>query len=812
MHPFTRRLSSCVLALAASSPLLAYDPVLNLIMPRGGTRGQEMTLHFRGDRMFEPQELLLYQKGISVKSLKKENPKYVKATIVIAPDAPLGEHPVRLRCAGGVSYMRTFWVGQFPVTDEKEPNNQFSQPQAIEMNQTIHGSADTEDIDYYRVHARKGQRISAEVEGMRLGSIFFDPYLAILDSRRFELATSDDTALLKQDPFVSIVAPKDGEYTIMVRESAYEGNKQCRYRLHVGHFSRPKAVYPPAALPGKEAHLTFIGDPTGHYTLRHPIPADAAHHNSQLPFHAEKDGLLAPSPNPVLISSLPFVNETEPNNGWNKLKQASTPSAPCAFHGIIKQPGDRDTFKFRAQKGQNLRIRTQSRALRSPLDSVLSLRDSKGKSIRSNDDQGGPDSVIDFKAPADGEYFIQIRDHLGQGGPSYTYRIEIDRKHPQLSASLPVVKRNDSQMRKVICVPRGNRYATVVNIKRENLSCECLFEAPDLPEGIQMQSYKAGKSDNNFLALFEARPDAPIAGGLYRLSIRDAKPGSPHHGPLREIINHIEINNTGVFHSTVDEQVAIAVIEEAPFLLELHTPPVPIVRHGTTPLKITVRRKDGFDAPITITLPWKPTGLGAPTSITIPKGQNEGVYHLNASGDAALGTYHLCVSATTKTAKGTVMISSALVPLKISEPLLSASLEMASTTPGTPVSLLCKIEHLQPIDGQAEIQLHGLPHGVKAAPKQIDAQTKEVVFDLEVAKDAAKGNHNALFCRILPKRNGHAIPHQSGQGGSLRINPPPPVKKAPAQKKPAAKTAPTKKVTPAKPLSRLEQLRQRSQN
>lgn len=807
-----KHLGACLgacLAVLSSTPLQAFDPQLNLILPRGGTRGQELELHLHGDRMFEPQELLFYNKGITVKSLNKVDAKNVKAKLEIAPDAPLGEHPIRLRCKGGVTYMRTFWVGQFPVVDEVEPNNDFTKPQLVAFNHTVHGTAGLEDVDYYRVSAKKGQRVSAEIEGMRLGGIFFDPYISILDEKRFELASSDDAPLLKQDGFVSVVAPADGDYIVMVRESAYEGSNKCRYRLHIGGFSRPSMIYPPAAMPGQEAVLRMTGDPTGDYEFKQRIEG---REGEIFPVFAQKDGLSAPSPNPLLVSSLPSYNEQEPNNWWKNLKQGQKLAAPCAFHGIIEKKGDSDFFLFQAKKNQNLRVRVRSRSLRSPLDSVIVLRDSTGKYLKNNDDQGGLDSIIDFKPPADGEYSIQVRDHLGKGGPDYIYRIEIDLKKPLLSASLPVLKRNESQYRKVICVPRGNRYATVVNISRKNLACDCEFAAESLPQGVTLQSSKAPRAANNFLAVFEATADAPIAGGLHKLTLRDNKPDSHVQGTLKEVINHIEVNNVGVFHATTTDRVAIAVIEEAPFHVDLQIPPVSIVQNGTAQLKVNLRRKEGFDSPVKVTLPWKPTGVGSPTDITIAKGKTEGVFNINASGDAALGKYELCVSAEAKTPQGPVIVSSALVPFEVAEPLLTASIEMASTIPGQNTSMLCKINHNQPIEGSAQVHLHGLPHGVKAEPQQINAQTKELVFDLQVADDAPKGNHNAVFCQILPMRHGHAIPHNTGHGGALRINPPPPAKKDSKKGpvKPSPDTTTKKKEAPKKPLSRLEQLRQRN--
>ncbi len=55
------------------------------------------------------------------------------------------------------------------------------------MNVTVNGIADNEDVDYYVVQAKKGERISAEVEGLRLGITEFDPCVAILNAKRFEL-------------------------------------------------------------------------------------------------------------------------------------------------------------------------------------------------------------------------------------------------------------------------------------------------------------------------------------------------------------------------------------------------------------------------------------------------------------------------------------------------------------------------------------------------------------------------------------------------------------------------------------------------
>ena len=88
-------------------PLKAHTPILNLVDPRGGKMGEDTVVNLYGDRLFEPQEIIFYQPGITVRQLEKVNDKHVKAHLTIAPDAALGEHKLRLRCKGGITYLRT---------------------------------------------------------------------------------------------------------------------------------------------------------------------------------------------------------------------------------------------------------------------------------------------------------------------------------------------------------------------------------------------------------------------------------------------------------------------------------------------------------------------------------------------------------------------------------------------------------------------------------------------------------------------------------------------------------------------------------
>ena len=72
-----------------------------------------------------------------------------------------------------------------------------------------------------------------------------------------------------------------------------------------------------------------------------------------------------------------------------------------------------------------LEVSVYARRLGSPLDSVLEVFDAKGQSLAANDDAVGADSALKFTPAETTNYFVRIRDTLGQGGRDYAYRIEV---------------------------------------------------------------------------------------------------------------------------------------------------------------------------------------------------------------------------------------------------------------------------------------------------------------------------------------------------------------------------------------------------
>ena len=759
---------------------------------------------FNGSRLQDAKEIFFYGGGFEVVKLEPSAGN-VKATVKVLPTCRLGQHVAQVRTASGVSAYRTFYVGPFASTAEKEPNSDFNAPQPVPLNITVTGVVTNEDVDYYVVEAKKGQRIAAEVEGMRLGTSLFDPYVAILNAKRFELASADDSPLVFQDAVVSAVAPEDGRYLIEIRESAYGGSGSCNYRLHIGNFPRPTAVYPAGGQVGQEIEVKFLGDAAGEFTQKVKLPADVV---DLFDVEAKVNGQVSPSGNRFRLFPHGNNMEAEPND---EIAKATPSELPKAFNGVIGKAGDVDFFKFAAKKGQVFDIECYARRLRSGLDPVMNLYKADGGGIAGNDDSRGPDSFFRVTIPADGEYVLRVTDHLGRGAKDFVYRVEMTTPTPRLTTTIPRFSRY-GQNRQWIVVGRGNRFATMINFGRGNFGGELVLEPKDFPKGITIHAEKLANGANTLPVVFEAAADAPIAGTLSQLTARHADVKQKISGGYRNNgIFTMGAPGQSVYWSVDVNRVPVCVVDEVPFKLEIVEPKVPIVRNGSMQLKIVAHKKKGWDEGISVTFPFRPPGIGAASSVSIPKGKTEVLYPLSANGGAGIKKWKVYALGSAN-AGGTAWVSSQLATLEIANQFVTFELQRAATEQGQATEIVAKVNHRTTFPGEAKVELLGLPNNTTTVVKMITKDTKEVVFPVKTAKDTRPGTHKSVFCRLTITREGEPILHSNIGGTHLRVDKPlPPKKNEPPKPKPkvvAKKKAPPKKEPVKKVrLTRLQKLR-----
>lgn len=774
----------------------ASSPALSNIIPRGAQRGTEVEVTLNGARLEDAQELMIYQPGIEVTGLTVVNGSQVKAKLKIAADCAPGTKRIRVRCASGISDLRTFMVGPLPVVAEVEPNSEFIKPQAIPMNVTIDGSIGNEDVDYFIVEAKKGERISAEVEAIRLGDSFFDVFVAILNEARFELATSDDAALVWQDGVVSIVAPADGKYIIQVRESSFGGGNY--YRCHIGNFPRPLGVIPGGGKPGETLKVKFIGDVLGDFERDITLPAAA---DPDFSVYATDDKGISPSGNRFRLINLPNVNEAEPNED---IAHATKGPVPAAFNGVISKKEDVDYFGFTATKGQVFDISVYARRLRSELDPILVVYNAQGGGIASNDDAAGPDSALRFTAPADGEFFVRVYDHLGRGGSSFFYRIEMTAVTPELTLGIAEFQQ---YVEPKIAVPQGNRIPLLLTASRSNFGGPLEFLGENLPAGITIEHAGMRADENVTQVLLVAAPDAAISGKICNILGKLADPNQPNVnivGPTQQDVVLIRGQNNRPFWVEPIKGLAIAVAQKAPFTLQVIEPKVPLVQGGQAKLKVVATRDEGFTAPIKIDLLANPPGMNSSREASIAEGQTEAFIDINAAGNARVGEYKMSVRGTATVGNGPVMIASPFVNFRMAEMYVKFTFQQAAIEQGKDGEIVVNIETAKPFEGNAPVTLYGLPNKVTTAAMELNKETKELIFKIKAEADAPAGKNQNLFCQVVITENGEPVLHNLGTG-QLRVDQPLPPKPNTPAPAPVAQAAPMPEAP--KRLTRLEQLR-----
>jgi hypothetical protein len=805
--------SLCSLCLCGSS--VFAGPHVTRLSPPGGQRGTTVEVEFTGRHLEQPREVLFYEPGITVEAVKpvettgREQPvdpgTRVRVRLKLADDCPLGPHGVRLCTNTGLSEYHRFFVGPFPTVEEnevpqKQRNDKRETALAVPVNSTVHGRLnDAADVDMYRIEVKRGQRVSAEVEAARLGVQrgIPDLHLAIYDSEGKKLAAADDSALFVQDPVLSVLAPTDGAYFVEVRHCMYNGAGET-YRLHIGTFTRPTAIYPAGGQAGTELQVQILGDPRGAWSQTVRLPATP----DDLAFVAvdPTDGVPACSPNRLRVSPFANVLEVEPNDTPEQVSPSTATELPVAFNGIISKPGDVDCFRFGAKKGEAFKFHALANALGSPLDPVMWIKPTTGKTnvplqraTESRPNQLGfapagglnretHDPVLEFTAPADGEYVLGIEDERGEGGSDYVYRIEASREENAAYTYIAPEPENQfqPQLRQSIAVAPGNRFTVQMGIFNTSrpFNGELELVGVNLPQGVTLHAPKLTTGMTRVPVVFEAAADVRPQAALIDVVARPVGKADPLTSGYRQTILMNAYGNNDYYLHVPIAKLALAVTEAAPFRVEVEEPKSSLVQNGEMALKFKVQRSPGFDGPVTVKMEWKPTGISTATPLTIPADQSEGTYLLGAARNATAGAHQVTLTAMSggsrrgyNDGENRTYVASQSFRLTVAEPHVEARIARTSIERGKTATLVCKLNHLQAFTGTARATLARLPRGVELVDpaREITSADKEVSFTLRATPEALVGNYQGIVLDLTVIENGQSVRQLSGSG-MLRVD------------------------------------------
>lgn len=125
-----------------------------------------------------------------------------------------------------------------------------------------------------------------------------------------------------------------------------------------------------------------------------------------------------------ITHGLTDVPEVEPNN---TLAMPQIVNLNSAINGT-GDGNNRDVYRLPLKAGQRIAIDCHSARLETEMDPLLIVFTANGQQVASNSDYYGRDPFIDFIAPAEGEYCIEVRDLTYRGGHPYRLLIH-DRPH-----------------------------------------------------------------------------------------------------------------------------------------------------------------------------------------------------------------------------------------------------------------------------------------------------------------------------------------------------------------------------------------------
>tara|TARA_R110002096_G_scaffold200639_8_gene384685 strand:+ start:1138 stop:2610 length:1473 start_codon:yes stop_codon:yes gene_type:complete len=408
------------LLLAPVSLLLAAVPQLDGIYPAGGQIGTTFEVSLIGN--FDPWPIQIWcgNPAIEFEPGKTKGSLKVKITA----EAEVGPTLIRVFNSEGASAPKTFMVGAFPEILEGADNDALTTPQPLsQIPLVVNGKLEKrDDIDFFRLPLKKGQTLTATIDGYGLGSAI-DPFLHLYGPDGQEIALASDSRNL--DPILTHAIAENGDYTIQVvaidhkasSNVSFAGGAAMIYRLNLRTDTPDLATFPTAATVTKSGN-------------RLPLPG--------------------------------------------------------RYASNLRLDGKPDSFQIPAEKGQKINIRIEAHQHGSPLDGVLSIIRPDEKLYRTVDDfNKKPDPEILLTAPLAGDYEAQIWDRFQRGGPEFRYHLVLEEPEPDFSATV-TASAFTLEVGKSLEVPiklvRANGHQEPLEVQIENLPNGVHFKQPEVPE------------------------------------------------------------------------------------------------------------------------------------------------------------------------------------------------------------------------------------------------------------------------------------------------------------------------------------------
>ena len=125
-------------------------------------------------------------------------------------------------------------------------------------------------------------------------------------------------------------------------------------------------------------------------------------------------------PRSLSVTRHAHAMEKEPND---EIANAMPLPRDVAISGRSDRDGDFDFYKLSAKKGERILIECTAQRLDSNLEPILSIHDADGRLLQECRDTFRHDSLLDFTAPSDGDYWVRVCDLTYVGNAEHFYQL-----------------------------------------------------------------------------------------------------------------------------------------------------------------------------------------------------------------------------------------------------------------------------------------------------------------------------------------------------------------------------------------------------
>ena len=413
---------------------------------------------------------------------------------------------IQIANANGAGQIHRFLISPDRAIHEDPENSTSSQALPALPTAVLGCLTQHEEVDRYSFQADLTGPVTARLMARQLGAPFHGALEAHDQQGQLLTDTADTTGI---DPSIAFFVQQGEFYTVSVRDLDFRGHRSFVYRLSLRAEPHIITTNPVVGRRGAQLPVRFIG-----YGLQtRSMKLETVVETITFPHDPQVTDFQAPLTTEFGKTSYSIRLDNIPQRSYPDRPANKAPEPVHADTGITRTFGanvDEHVYILDAKADEFWTVRATARAVGSPVDLALVIRDANGETIAENDDlPRTTDPAIHFQASTAGPFQVSVRNLSGQSGATAFYYLELRQAAPGFRLQL------ESQQ---VQLPVGETAELVLRAQRSGgFNGTIRIEAKGVPEGVTIQpgnpfEIPAGK--NMLKVTFACRPDSSSQAAL----------------------------------------------------------------------------------------------------------------------------------------------------------------------------------------------------------------------------------------------------------------------------------------------------------